>query len=227
MDDQRNRPGIESQHAVDSGWCGSRVSSRHFLCPPFILDYFTSAPTDGVYAALHDFNGNDPTTPDAGGPATTNRRELYQDVALHPGTTTLEFDYRADWELFGFGSTLDRTFGVDIEPAGGGAALESHTILFATNGRFEEDTDNPSGGSRPCPDGSVDVSDYARQNVRIKFFWNIPQPGTGFAFFQLNNVRLNATANPTTENLATADSSTPRGTISSGSYLDTHDEDDT
>ena len=101
----------------------------------------------------------------------------------------------------------------------------AQTILFATNGGFEEDTDNPSGGGGPYPDGIVDLSGYAGQNVRIKFVWNIPEPGTGFAFFQLDNIRLNATVNPVTENLATADFSTPRGTIS-GSYLDTHAEDD-
>ena len=29
-----------------------------------------------------------------------NRRELYQDITLPASTTTLEFDYRAAWELF-------------------------------------------------------------------------------------------------------------------------------
>ena len=38
-----------------------------FVAFPYILDYFTSAPTDGVYAALHDFNGDDPATPGGGG----------------------------------------------------------------------------------------------------------------------------------------------------------------
>ena len=192
------------------------------------LDYFASAPTDGVYAALHDFNGDDPTTPGAGGPSTTNRRELYQDVTLHPGTTTLEFDYRAAWELFRFGSTMDRVFSVEIEPAGGGSILLSEVILLAVNGGFEQDTDIGPAPDPPYPsgypDGIVDLSSLAGQNVRIKFVWNIPEPATGFAFFQLDNVRLNATANPVTENLATADFSTPRGTISSGSFSDTHTE---
>src|SRR6185436_3716267 len=48
------------------------------------LDYFTSAPTDGQWAVLHDFNGDDPATT-----GFVNRRELYQEVSLPPGTTTL------------------------------------------------------------------------------------------------------------------------------------------
>ena len=67
--------------------------------------------------------------------------------------------------------------------------------INALNGGYEEDTDNPSGGGPPYPDGSVDVSAFAGQTVRIKFVWNIPQPGTGFAFFQLDNIRLDAAPN--------------------------------
>jgi hypothetical protein len=152
------------------------------------LDYFGSEPTDGQFAALNDFNGDDPATT-----GFINRRELYQDMTLPPGTTTLQFDYRAAWELFRFGSTMDRTFGVEIEPAGGGATLLSQTILTAYNGGYEEDTDNPSGGGPPYPPGGVDLSPFAGQDIRLKFVWNIPEPGTGFGFFQLDNIRVNAT----------------------------------
>ena len=94
---------------------GVEYPAPSFIAFPYIVDYFTSEPTDGVWAALHDFNGDDPAT--SGENRFVNRRELYQDITLPPGTTTLEFDYRAAWEQFRFGSTLDGTFDVEIEPA--------------------------------------------------------------------------------------------------------------
>ncbi|MDA1315134.1 MAG: hypothetical protein O2968_17520 [Acidobacteria bacterium] len=177
------------QYPLDKFPCG-------FFCE---LDYFGSEPTDGIYAALHDFNGDDPATSN-----TTNRRELFQDVTLPATVTTLEFDYRAAWELFRFGSTMDRVFSVEIEPAGGGALLRpADIILLAVNGGFEQDTDTGIAPNPPYPngypDGIVDLSDFAGQAVRIKFVWNIPEPATGFAFFQLDNVRLNATLIPLTD----------------------------
>ncbi len=156
------------------------------------LDFFGSQPTDGQYAALHDFNGDDPLTD----PGTfVNRRELYQDVTLPAEATTLLFDYRAAWELYRFGSTMDRTFGVEIEPAGGGAPLLAQTVLTAYNGGYELDTDNPAGGGAPYPAGAVNVSAFAGQNVRVKFVWNVPEPATGFGFFQLDNVRVGTAPN--------------------------------
>jgi CARDB protein/matrixin len=171
---------------------GVEYPAPTFLAFPYILDYFTSAPTHGQWAALHDFNGNDPATT-----GFINRRELYQDITLPPGTTTLEFDYRAAWELFRFGSTQDRTFDVEIEPAGGGATLLAKRILTAFNAGFEEDTDNPSGGSEEYPLGIVDLNAFSGQSVRLKFVWNIPEPGTGFGFFQLDKIHLNTAPNAT------------------------------
>ena len=172
---------------------GVEYPAASFLAWPFFifLDYFTSAPTDGQFAALHDFNGNDPATS-----GFVNRRELYQDMTLPASATTLEFDYRAAWELFRFGNTRDRTFSVEIEPAGGGATLRSQIILIAPVNTYEEDTDNPSGGMGNYPPAVVDLSSFASQSVRLKFVWNIPEPGTGFGFFQLDNIRLNTSSNP-------------------------------
>ncbi len=162
---------------------------------PFLitLDYFTSAPTEGQYAALNDFNGDDPSTPAA---TFINRRELYQDITLPASTTTLEFDYRAAWELFRFGNTQPRTFGVEILPAGGGQPLLTRTILTAPINTYEEDTDNPSGGEGDYPPAVIDLSAFASQSVRLKFVWNVSEPGTGFAFFQLDNIRLNTSSVP-------------------------------
>jgi hypothetical protein len=168
---------------------GVEYPAPQFIAWPYILDYFASAPSDGQWAALNDFNGDDPET--SGASQYVNRRELYQDVTLPATTTTIEFDYRAAWELFRFGSTRDRTFTVEVEPAGGGTTLLSRTILVAPNLTIEEDTDNPSGGVGDYLPGLVDLSALASQSVRLKFVWNIPEPGTGFGFFQLDNIRLN------------------------------------
>jgi hypothetical protein len=162
---------------------------------PFLitLDYFTSAPTEGQYAVLNDFNGNDTATD----PSTfINRRELYQDITLPAQTTTLEFDYRAAWELFRFGNTQPRTFGVEILPAGGGQPLLTQNILVAPINTYEEDTDNPSGGVGDYPPAVIDLSAFASQSVRLKFVWNVSEPGTGFGFFQLDNIRLNTSSVP-------------------------------
>lgn len=191
---------------------GVEYPAPTFIAFPYTLDYFTSAPTHGRWAALHDFNGNDPTTTDF-----INRRELYQDITLPPGTTTLEFDYRAAWELFRFGSTQDRTFDVELEPAGGGATLFNQRILTAFNGGFEEDTDNPSGGSGEYPPGLVDLSAFSGQSVRLKFVWNIPEPGTGFGFFQLDKIRLNAT--PNAAPVVTIDSPVDGSTFTTGTAI--------
>jgi VCBS repeat-containing protein len=178
---------------------GVEYPAATFLAFPYlvILDYFTSAPTDGQYALLNDFNGNDPATT-----GFVNRRELYQDVTLPATTTTLEFDYRAAWELFRFNSTQPRTFSVEIEPAGGGAALLTRTILTAPDDTYEEDTDHPSGGVGDYPPAVIDLSAFSSQSVRLKFVWNIPEPGTGFGFFQLDNIRLNADSAPPPANTA-------------------------
>lgn len=170
---------------------GVEYPAAQFLAWPYFiyLDFFTSAPTDGQYAALHDFNGDDPATN-----GFVNRRELYQDVTLPATTTTLEFDYRAAWELFRFNNTQDRTFSVEIEPAGGGPTLLSRTILVAPVNTYEEDTDNPSGGVGDYPPAVIDLSAFGSQGVRLKFVWNVAEPGTGFGFFQLDNIRLNTSS---------------------------------
>ena len=182
---------------------GYEYPASLFIAGAYILDYFASQPTDGAFAAVHDFNGDDQGTLST---TLVNRRELYQDLTLPAGTTTLEFDYRAAWELYRFGATQDRTFGVEIQPAGGGTVLQAETILFATWGAgppigtgFEEDTDNPTGVGGPYPPGIVNVSAVAGQDIRLMFVWNVPEPSTGFAYFQLDNVRLNVTPGAVTD----------------------------
>ena len=130
-------------------------------------------PTEGTWAAAHGWDGDGPGT-----------IALAQDVAIPAGTASLLFDYRAGWDLVTFCVTppcQDRTFTVEIEPAGGGVALQS-TVVLTTNA-----TINPDTGPLL---GSVSVAAFAGQTVRISFEWFVPQDFTGPAEFQLDNVRL-------------------------------------
>jgi len=133
--------------------------------------FFTTAPTEGVFAALNGFDG--------GGPDTI---EYAQDVTMPATAESLTFDYRGAWDM-SFGATVDRTFEVQIQPSGGGAALQT-TSIFDTSpvGSTVLDTGELTG--------SVNVTSFAGQSVRIAFIWNIPETNTGPGQFQLDNVAI-------------------------------------
>lgn len=135
---------------------------------------FVSAPTDGGLALVHSF---DATTP--------GDMTLTQDVTLPAGALSVEFDYRAGWDMFNFpGSTLPRTFTFELQPSGGGAPLLSQLVLRALPGTVLLDT-----GPRTR---IIGVSAFAGQPVRLVFRWNVPQVTTGPACFQLDRVALSA-----------------------------------
>ena len=139
------------------------------LSPGFGL--FVSQPTEGTFAALHGFDGDGPGT-----------IRLSQDITVPVDLSTLEFDYRAAWDLANFGATLSRTFAVVIEPAGGGAALQATPVLTAPVGTFVADTGNRHG--------LVDLSSFSGSAIRLSFEWNVPESSSGPAFFQLDNVLI-------------------------------------
>ncbi|MFQ5463716.1 MAG: hypothetical protein ACE5E5_13955, partial [Phycisphaerae bacterium] len=160
-----------------AGWVTQDLTTPFFplqvggagITPGF--GFFTSAPTDGVFAALHGFDGDGPGT-----------IVIAEDVTLPVGIGSLEFDYRAGWDLLTFGAALNRTLEVVIRPAGGGAPLLGpELILTAAAGTVQLDTGNLVG--------SVDVSAFAGQTVRLSFEWFVPELFTGPAFFQLDNIR--------------------------------------
>jgi LPXTG-motif cell wall-anchored protein len=140
--------------------------------------FFTSAPTEGSFAAITGFDGNGPGTIEVG-----------QDVAIPVGTTaTLAFDYRAAWDLLNFGqATQNRTFQVQVEPAGGGAPLQTTPVLTAAAGTVVVDTGDVTNTV-------VNLSPFAGQTVRVNFVWNVPETNTGPAFFQLDNVSITLAA---------------------------------
>ena len=143
------------------------------------FDLFTNTPTEGTFAALTGFDGDGPGT-----------IELAQDVVLRRGVSTLRFDYRAGWNLADFGAaTMSRKFRVDVQPRGGGAALQSTLILTAPVGSVVLDTGILAG--------NVDLSRFAGTAVRIAFAWVVPEYATGPAFFALDNVSVFGPSRPT------------------------------
>jgi cysteine-rich repeat protein len=131
-----------------------------------------TAPTDGGSSATHGFDG--------GGPDTI---EVSQEVVVPPGAQ-LTFTYRAGWDLVTFcgGCTLARTFSVVVEPSGGGAPLQSTDVLTVA-----PQTQNPDTGTRS---GSVDLSAFDGQAVRLKFAWDVPESSTGPAAFEIDNILM-------------------------------------
>jgi hypothetical protein len=138
------------------------------------LGLFTSDPTEGAFAALHGFDGG------TGSPA---HIRIAQDVTI-PGRGTLEFDYRAGWDIVTFCTPpcADRSLDVVVEPAGGGAPLASTRILTAPGETAVFDTGDQMG--------RVDLGPFAGQSVRVVFDWLVPEEQTGPAFFQLDDVRF-------------------------------------
>jgi hypothetical protein len=137
------------------------------------FDLFPSTPTEGQFAAVHGFDGD--------GPGTIS---IAQDVILPLEVTTLEFDYRAGWDMFNFpGSTQPRTFTVHVEPFGGGAPLQSDLVLTADPGSINLDTGPLKG--------LVVLAAFAGAPVRINFECFIPEAFTGPGHFQLDNVLVN------------------------------------
>jgi hypothetical protein len=136
------------------------------------FDFFTSSPTNGDFAALNGFDGNGSGTIRIG-----------QDITVTSFSTIL-FDYRAAWDLQSFGATVDRLFSVSIEEAGGGIVLDSFNILTAAFGDITLDTGNLLG--------SINLSAFENQTVRLNFMWDVPENFSGPAFFQLDNIRSSA-----------------------------------
>lgn len=130
--------------------------------------FFLSEATDGVLSLVNGFDGDGPGT-----------IELSQDLSLPNDVESISFDYRAAWDLQTFGATLDRTFSVQIQPSGGGAAMQSDLILTAAVGELITDTG--------ALNANIDVSAFAGQNIRFSLVWDIPELNSGPAFFQVDN----------------------------------------
>jgi hypothetical protein len=130
--------------------------------------FFSAAPTEGTWAAMHGFDGQGPGT-----------IVIAQDLTLSNGFVNLDFDYRAAWDNT-YGATQDRVFRVDVEPMGGGAPILSEVVLVAPAG-----TTNPDTGS---VHHTINLTALAGSDVRVSFEWYVPEAFTGPGEFQLDNV---------------------------------------
>lgn len=133
--------------------------------------FFATAPTDGGFVVVSGFDGDGPGV-----------IEIAQDVSLPAIAVSVDFDFRAAYDLATFGATMDREIRLEVQPTGGGAALASTLLFTAVTGDIVVD----SGALT----GSVDVSSFSGQSVRIAFVMDIPENLTGPAFFQLDNVSV-------------------------------------
>jgi hypothetical protein len=162
-----------------SGWITQDVTYQFYplqVGPADVqpwFDFFVSDPTDGTFAALHGWDGNSGTI------------SLAQDVTLPSNAVSLEFDYRAAWNLLAYGANLNRVFMVKIEPNGGGTPLQTDIILTANAGTINNDTGDLHG--------SIDVSAFANSSIRIVFDWSVPEDLSGPSFFQFDDVFISYT----------------------------------
>jgi len=142
----------------------------------------TVIPTDGVFAANHGFDGDG-----AGAPGLIS---ISQDVGIAAVGDVLTFDYRAGWDLISFAppGSGDRVFDVVIEAAGGGGAVFgvfTQLIAPASTDAFG----GPDSDTGPLP-RIVDLSVFAGTDIRVSFVWTVPDPFTGPANAQLDNVAI-------------------------------------
>ena len=124
-------------------------------------------PTDGNFAAFSGFDGD-----------TAGVISIAQDIVVPSGGTTVLFDYRTSWNLFA--SSQDRLFNVVVQPSGGGSDLSTQAILTVLS-QTANDTFYQTG--------SVDLSAYGGQAIRLSFQLVVPESLTGPAQFELDNVR--------------------------------------
>lgn len=137
--------------------------------------FYTTAATEGGQSLITGFDG--------GGPDTV---QIAQDITIPDGGEAfLSFDYRGAWDLQTFGAAQNRTFQVNIEPTGGGAALQTDVVLTAEAGTLVPDTGIMSA--------SIDISSFVGQDVRVNFFLDIPENLTGPAFIEIDNAAVTVT----------------------------------
>lgn len=138
--------------------------------PPLDPRFFAIAPTEGMVAGCHGFDGQ------------VGLFRMAQDLNLFGiGVSSIEFDYRAAWDMT-WGATLPRVFEVNIEPFGGGTPMQSTVVFTAPAGSTVLDT-----GHRTAV---VDISSFGGGILRLSLDAVIPEVNTGPAFFQLDNVQI-------------------------------------
>lgn len=138
--------------------------------PPLDPRFFPIVPTEGSVAACHGFDGQ------------SGLFRMAQDLnLLGIGVSTVEFDFRAAWEMT-FGATLPRIFEVNIEPFGGGAPMASAVVFSAQPGTTVFDTGFGIA--------EIDLRSFGGGMIRLSLDAVIPESSTGPGTFQLDNVQI-------------------------------------
>jgi hypothetical protein len=170
----------------NTGWSFSDLSVPFYPLSVTIdgngpgFGFFSSTATNGVFSAVHGFDGEGPGT-----------IRLFQDIGtVDAFSNLLTFDYRAAWDMLNFGApSLSRTFTVAIYDSSTFATLASYELLKVDPGTVNLDSGNLSG--------IINLVSFEGQNVGVSFDFYIPENFTGPAFFQLDNVQLSSVPEPT------------------------------
>lgn len=93
----------------------------------------------------------------------------------------LSFDYEASWDLKSYNAKADRSFIVEVTDKDTGK-VKDFTILVAHHGERVADT-----GLQHV---SLDLSQFAGDQVEVSFIWDAPGKYDGPALFMLDNVEL-------------------------------------
>jgi hypothetical protein len=93
----------------------------------------------------------------------------------------LSFDYEAAWDLKSYNARADRTFVVEIHDLDTGK-IKDVTVLVAHHGERVADTG--------LQHFSLDVSEFAGDQVELSFIWDAPGRNDGPALFMLDNIEL-------------------------------------
>lgn len=156
------------------------------------LNYFTS----GVYGAddpqLQAFStrfGVAYAAPSEGGKAFYTEWDgarahlsLTQTVDLAKTVSdVLSFDYQAGWDLKSYNAKADRSFSVEITDKDTGV-VKDITVLVAHHGERVADTG--------LQHFSLDLTEFAGDQVEVSFVWDAPGKNDGPALFMLDNVEL-------------------------------------
>ena len=136
------------------------------------LGIFNVLSTDGTKSATHGFGGT-----------SEGLISIGQNVTV-PANATAQatFTYRIAWNTIGSAATSNRTFRVSVQPAGGGVELGGQTLLTAAPNTF--------GVQATSQSGSLDLTPYAGQTVRLAFVTVVPAGDTANGALQLDNVSV-------------------------------------
>lgn len=164
-----------------SNWVTMDITTQfvpqQVICVPDVTIGFGFDPISPIDGTCMSFNGFD-----GGGPGEIT---MHQEVTIpaDAASATLAWSEWLAWDLMNFAPmALDRMFEVQIQPQGGGAALEVLYTVTAPSQTIENGTGWVSN--------TADLSAYAGQTIWVCFVEDIPEFFTGPAQAAVDGVSL-------------------------------------